>query len=211
MKKREQVRILLANDHPVVREGLVSLIRQQKGMQVIGVATNGREAVANFVALHPDLVLLDLRMPGTDGIQALTAIRRLDPAARILMLSGFGDEEEVYHALAAGARGYVLKDSTLEELFASIRAVAQGKAWVPPGVASKLAARLSRHELSPRERDVLGLLTAGKSNKEIAVALRITEGTVKVHVDHILKKFNVRGRTEATAMAFRLGIVRLEQ
>lgn len=180
-------------------------------MRVIGIASNGREAVASFLALRPDLTLLDLRMPGVDGIQALVAIRRHDPAARVVMLTGFADEEEVYRALAGGAQGYLMKDSTREELVDCIRTVTQGKRWVPSNVASKLATRLSRDQLSPRERDVMGLLAAGKSNKEIAYALQITEGTVKVHVDHILKKLNVRGRTEAAAMAFRLGLVRVDE
>lgn len=211
MKKSKLLRILLADDHPVVRAGLASLIRREKGMRVIGIASNGREAVASFLALRPDLTLLDLRMPGLDGIQALVAIRRHDPAARVVMLTGFADEEAVYRALAGGAQGYLMKDSTREELVHCIGAVTQGKQWVPSNVASKLATRLSRDELSPRERDVMGLLAAGKSNKEIAYALQITEGTVKVHVDHILKKLNVRGRTEAAAMAFRLGLVRVDE
>jgi two-component system, NarL family, response regulator len=211
MKKPKRLRILLVDDHPVVRAGLASLIRREKGMQVIGMATNGREAVTSFLSLHPDLTLLDLRMPGLDGIHALIAIRRHDPAARVVMLTAFADEEDVYRALAAGAQGYLLKNCNREELVNCILAVTQGQTWVPADIAAKLASHVSRHELSPRERDVLSLVAAGKSNKEIAFALKITEGTVKVHVDHILKKLNAKGRTEAAATAFRLGLVRVEQ
>lgn len=209
-KRRSQIRVLVADDHPVVRAGLVALIRHEPGMRVVAQAANGSEAVVKYLAQIPDVALLDLRMPDTDGIQALAAIRLHHPDARAILLSSFNNEVDIHKAFATGARGYLLKDSSAEELASCIRRVAEGMTWIPSGVASKLATHIHRHELSPRECQVLRLLALGESNKEIAAHLQIAEGTVKVHVDHILKKLQARGRTEAAVLGFRMGLVRLE-
>jgi DNA-binding NarL/FixJ family response regulator len=210
MKKSRPIRILLADDHPAVREGLAILLNRTRGMRVVAQASNGREAISQFQAHHPDVALLDLRMPEADGIQAMTAIRLSHPGACIVVLTSYDDEEDIYRAFAHGARGYLLKESTLEDIVACIHRVTAGMPWIPASVSAKLANRLSRNELSPRERDVLTCVAAGKSNKQIAAELSIAESTVKAHVDHILKKLDVRGRTEAAALGFRLGLIRIE-
>jgi two-component system NarL family response regulator len=210
MKKTKSIRILLADDHPAVREGLAMLLNRNEGMRVVAQASNGHEAVTQFHAHRPDVALLDLRMPEADGIQAMTAIRLKHPGACIVVLTSYDDEEDVYRAFAHGARGYLLKESPLEDIVACINRVTSGMPWIPAKVSAKLANRMTRSELSPRERDVLGYVAVGKSNKEIAAALSIAESTVKAHVDHILKKLDVRGRTEAAARGFRLGLIRIE-
>lgn len=210
MTRPKSIRILLADDHPAVREGLAMLLNRSRGIRVVAQASNGREAVAQFQAHRPDVVLLDLRMPEVDGIQAMTAIRLNHPGACIVVFTSYDDEEDVYRAFAHGARGYLLKESPFEEIVACIKRVAAGMPWIPAKISVKLANRLSRNELSPRERDVLSYVAVGKSNKEIAAALSIAESTVKAHVDHILKKLDVRGRTEAAALGFRLGLIRIE-
>jgi len=210
MTKAKRIRILLADDHPAVREGLAILLNRSRGMQVIAQASNGREAVSQFHAHRPDVVLLDLRMPEGDGIQAMTDIRLDHPGARIVVLTSYDDEEDIYRAFAHGARGYLLKESPLADIVECIERVTAGMSWIPANISAKLANRLNRSELSPRERDVLSYLAVGKSNKEIATELSIAESTVKAHVDHILKKLGVRGRTEAAALGFRLGLIRIE-
>jgi two-component system NarL family response regulator len=210
MTKAKRIRILLADDHPAVREGLAILLNRSRGMQVIAQASNGREAVSQFQEHRPDVVLLDLRMPEADGIQAMTDIRLDHPGARIVVLTSYDDEEDIYRAFAHGARGYLLKESPLEDIVECIERVTAGMSWIPANISAKLASRVNRNELSPRERDVLSYLAAGKSNKEIATELSIAESTVKAHVDHILKKLGVRGRTEAASLGFRLGLIRIE-
>jgi two-component system NarL family response regulator len=210
MKNKQPIRVLLVDDHPTVREGLSVLLNRNRGIRVVAQASNGREAVTKFQALQPDVVLMDLRMPELDGIQAMRAIRLIDPDACVVVLTSYDDEEDVYRAFAHGARGYLLKEAPVEEIVACIERVVGDLLWIPANISAKLANRLSRNELSPRERDVLGFLAAGKSNKEIAAALSIAESTVKAHVDHILKKLEVRGRTEAAALGFRLGLIRIE-
>lgn len=208
--RTEPLRILLADDHPAVREGLAILLNRVPGMCVVAQASNGREAVIRFQEHQPDVALFDLRMPEADGIQAMAEIRVSHPGACIVMLTSYDDEEDIYRAFAHGARGYMLKESPLEEIVACIERVAAGMPWIPAKISAKLANRLNRDELSPRERDVLTCVAAGKSNKEIAAQLSIAESTVKAHVDHILKKLDVRGRTEAVALGFRLGLIRME-
>jgi len=203
-------RIMLADDHPLVREGLALLIDHQADMKVVAQATNGQEAVAQFLTHQPDIGLIDLRMPIMDGIQVIEAIRQSLPEARLVILSCFGSEEDIYRALRAGASGYALKDTPIGELVQGIRMVGQDQMWIPSGVAAKLAKRLGDQELTPRETQVLQKIAAGKSNKEIGTALDISEATVKVHVTHILEKLKASGRTEAINLAARRGLVRMD-
>lgn len=206
----KRVTVLVADDHPVVREGLILLINRRTDMQVIAQASNGREAVERFIDQRPDVSLVDLRMPLMDGIETVMSICERDPAARTGIITSYQNEEDIYRALRAGALGFVLKDATPDELSACLHAVAQGKTWIPPQVGAMLAKRLADRELTRRETEVLQLVAAGKSNKEIGVAFNISEATVKVHITHILEKLRVTGRTEAINVAVKRGLVRLE-
>jgi two-component system NarL family response regulator len=209
-EESRMVSVLLVDDHPIVREGLASVIGRQPEMQVVEQAADGREALEKFTALRPDVVLVDLRMPGMDGIQTVSAICAAAPGARVVILTTYQDEEDVYRVLQAGARGYILKSAPIVELVECIKAVKDGRTWVPPQVGAMLARRVSAPELTRREGEVLQSIAAGKSNKEIGVALDISEGTVKVHVTNILQKLKVAGRTEAVGTAIKRGLVRIE-
>ncbi len=205
-----KIRVLLADDHPVVREGLRALISRRSDMTVIAEASDGREAVKLFIGRRPDVALIDLRMPVMDGVDAIKAIRQRFPDARIIVLTTFDGDEDIYRALRAGAKAYLLKDVAREELLESVRRVCRGETYLPSGVAAKLAERVAAPQLTARELDVLRLIGAGKSNKEIGSTLLVTEGTVKAHVNSILQKLSVHGRTEAVAFAIKHGIIRLE-
>lgn len=202
--------VLVADDHPLVREGLAALINRHPDMQVVAEAGDGREAVEKFLALRPNIALLDLRMPVMDGIEAVVAIRATAPDAHTVILTTYQGEEDIYSALRAGARGYLLKDSAVDELAACIRAVSEGNTWIPPAVGAKLAKRVGDRQLTPREMEILKVAAIGKSNKEIGVALNISEATVKVHMTHIMEKLKVTGRTEALNIAIRRGLIHLD-
>jgi two-component system NarL family response regulator len=204
------LRVLVADDHPVVREGLVSLIRRHPDMQVVAQASNGREAVEQFLNHRPDVALLDLRMPVVDGITALISICEKEPSARIAIISSYQLEEDIYRALRAGALGYILKDASQEQLAECLHSVAEGRTWVPPQIGAKLARRVADQELTRREVQVLSAVAAGKSNKEIGAAFKISEATVKVHMTHLLEKLKVTGRTEAINVAVKRGLVHLD-
>jgi len=206
----EPCTLMVADDHPVVREGLVAVIERQCDMRVVAQASNGREAVDQFLSRRPDVGLLDLRMPVMNGVDAVVAICERAPAARLIILSTYQGQEDIYRALRAGAQGYLLKDAPAEELVRSIRAVSSGKSWIPPAVGAVLAKRVTDRELTPRETEVLRTLAVGKSNKEIGAAFNISEATVKVHVTHILEKLKVTGRTEAINVAVRRGLVNMD-
>jgi DNA-binding NarL/FixJ family response regulator len=208
-KKRECIRILIADDHSVVREGLVSLVKRKSDMTVVAEASNGREAVDLWKEHHPDVTLLDLRMPELDGVGAIKEIRELDDGAHILVLTTFDGDEDIYRAIKAGAKGYLLKDTAREALMESIRRVHAGQTCIPPALAAKLAERVSGEALSAREIEVLQRIAAGKSNKEIGAELFISEGTVKTHVKSIFSKLDVVSRTEAVATATRRGLIQL--
>ena len=209
MKSSGRIRILIADDHHVVREGLVAIINRQEDMDVVAEAGTGPEAVEMYHKMRPDVSLLDLRMPGLDGLDVISEIRKTDPKASLVVLTTFDDEEDIYRSLQQGVQAYVLKDVPREELLHSIREVHAGRSHIPPMIASKLARRMSGAELTPRETEVLRLMAEGKSNKQIARDLFISEGTVKVHVNSILHKLGTRGRTEAVALAVKRGMVRI--
>jgi len=210
MKKTNPMRILIADDHPVVREGLVALINRRPDMVVVAEVSSGREAVDQFLRHRPDVALLDLRMPGMDGVEAIAAIRQKIPTARLIILTTFDEDEDVYRGLRAGAKAYLLKDAPRDDLLKCIRGVHQGQTIIPPPIAAKLADRLTTSELTRREIQVLQLVGDGKGNKEIAVALSISEGTVKTHVSSILAKLEAADRTQAVTIALRRGILRLQ-
>jgi DNA-binding NarL/FixJ family response regulator len=208
-KKKQPIRILIADDHSVVREGLASLIRRKPDMTVVAEGSNGREAVDFWKEHRPDVTLLDLRMPELDGVGAIKEIRELDPNAHIVVLTTFDGDEDIYRAIKAGAKGYLLKDTAREALMECIRRVHSGETCIPPTLAAKLAERVSGEALSAREIEVLQRIAAGKSNKEIGAELFISEGTVKTHVKSIFSKLDVVSRTEAVATATRRGLIQL--
>ena len=207
--KKLRIRVLIADDHSVVREGLVSLISHKADMAVVGEAANGREAVELWKEHRPDVTLLDLRMPELDGVGTIKEIRASDEKARIVVLTTFDGDEDIYRAIQAGAKGYLLKDAPRETLMDFIRRVHAGETCVPVHLAAKLAERVSGKTVSERESDVLKLMAQGKSNKQISSALFISEGTVKSHVKGIFAKLNVISRTEAVANATRRGLIQL--
>ena len=202
------LRVLIAEDHTVVRDGLVALINQEHDMQIVADTGDGRQAVELWRQHRPDVTLMDLRMPQMDGVAAIYEIRAIDPNARIIVLTTFDGDEDIYRGMRAGAKSYLLKDVRREELFQCIREVHAGRTYVPPAIAAKLIERLPGEELTPRELEVLRLLAEGKPNKLAGAAMSISEVTVKSHVQSIFKKLNVLSRTEAIAVATRKGLLR---
>ncbi len=207
MKEERCINVMIADDHDMVRRGLRALIEQEPDLQVVAEASNGKEAVEAFLRHRPEVSVVDLHMPVADGVAAITSILKEAPQAHIVCLTSFGGDEDVYRALRAGANGYVMKEAPPEQLFACIRAVAQGQTWIAPQAAGKLAQRLSMPELTPRELEILRLLAAAKSNKEIASKLNITQGTAKVHVNNILRKLHAGNRMEAALIAHQRGLI----
>lgn len=211
MPETTPIRILIADDHSVVREGLAAMIARRADMQVVAEAGDGQQAVELARRHRPDVILLDLRMPELGGVAAIHQIMADVPTARVIVLTTFDGDEDIYRALQAGARAYLLKDTPREALLEAIRAVHAGQKRIPPEVAAKLADRLLAPELSARELDVLRQIVAGRSNKEAGAALGISEGTVKVHVNSLLGKLGVADRTQAVTEALRRGLVRLDE
>lgn len=213
----EQIRILLVDDQALFREGLRTLLSLQRDFDIVGEAGNGDEAVRAVALVHPNVVLMDMRMPVMDGVAATRALREAAPAVRVIALTTFDDDEYVFEALRAGAAGYLLKDTPSEKLIEAIRAAARGESFLQPSIAAKVVAEFSRmsapkpeplvEPLSERETDILRLLAAGSSNKEIGATLFITEGTVKNHITNILGKLGVRDRTQAALKARELGLL----
>jgi DNA-binding NarL/FixJ family response regulator len=204
------ITILTADDHPLIRDGLASVLRTEPGLRVVAEASNGEEAIEAYARLHPDIVLMDLRMPVMDGLTATRAILADDPNARIIVLTTFDGDEDIHRALAAGARGYLLKDMMRTDLLAVIRSVHRGQRGIPAPVAARLAEHMPRIGLTPRELEVLRLVADGLSNAQVAERIGRTEGTVKVHLKNILQKLDVRDRTEAVTTALRRGFIRLD-
>lgn len=205
-----KIRILVVEDHHIVRQGLVALLNTIPDMQVVAEAFDGGPAIDAFREHRPDVTLMDLRLPTMGGAEAVREIRREFPEARIIVLTTFDGDEDIYRALQAGARGYMLKGMFGDELMDAIRAVHAGKSRIPALVAERLAGRVSGSSLTAREVDVLRLIVAGKSNKEIGSGLTISEATVKTHINSILGKLGVSDRTQAATMAIQRGIVHLE-
>jgi DNA-binding NarL/FixJ family response regulator len=207
--KKKRIRILIVDDHSVVREGLVSLVKRKSDMVVVGEGSNGREAVELWKKHRPDVTLLDLRMPVLDGVGAIKEIRELDENAQIVVLTTYDGDEDIYRAIKAGAKAYLLKDTARDALVNTVRRVHAGETYLPPQLAAKLAERVSGEALSPREVEVLQRMAVGKSNKEIGAELFISEGTVKTHLKSIFSKLDVVSRTEAVATATRRGLIQL--
>lgn len=210
MKSGGKIRVLCVDDHPIVREGLASILALQKDMELIGEAGSGVEALELFRKMQPDVTLVDLRLPDMSGHELTRQILAQSPNARIIILTSFEGDADIERALAAGARGYVVKGMVREELLGAIRAVHAGKKHVHGTVAEKLAEHLGSEKLSERELQVLREMAAGKRNKEIGAELSIAEDTVKMHVKNILEKLQVSDRTEAVTVALRRGILHLD-
>src|SRR5438067_12459928 len=208
--KANPIRIVIADDQHLVRQGFRSMLERLPTMEVVAEASTGKEAIEQYVQHRPDILLLDLRFPDVCGVEVIRAIREQFLIARIIVLTTYDGDEDIYQSLRAGAKAYLLKDVTLEELVDCIEKVHGGQTCVPPPVAAKLAERTASPELTERELDVLRRIVAGRSNKEIAADLNITEGTVKTHVNHVLDKLGVHDRTQAVTTALKRGIVRME-
>lgn len=209
MSQPNAIRVLVVDDHPVVRQGLIAMLEEAPDILVVGQAGNGREAIAVFRQAQPDVTLMDLRMPEIDGVAAITILCTEFPTAQIIVLTTYDGDEDIYRGLRAGAKGYLLKDAEPEELLSAIRAVHKGQKHIPPHVGAKLLERMTGSELSDRELEVLQLITTGKSTQAISKALNITERTVNFHINHILSKLGVDDRTQAVVVALRRGIVNL--
>ncbi len=207
---KEKIRILVVDDHFVVRIGLVGSINMEPDMVVEAEASTGPLAIDCFRKHHPDIVLMDLKLPGMGGIEATAAICQEFPDAAIIMLSTHDGEEDIYRSIQAGARTYLLKTAAREDLIHTIRAVHAGERCISPAIGARLAERMTRIELTARETEVLKLIARGKSNKEIGSTLNIAEVTVKQHVGHLLTKLNANDRTQATTTALQRGILHLD-
>jgi DNA-binding NarL/FixJ family response regulator len=203
-----KIGVLIADDHSLVRRGLAAIINMEEDVAVLGEAADGEEAIELWRRLRPDVVLMDLRMPKLEGVEAIRRIRHEDPEAGIIVLTTFDHDEDIYAGLRAGAKAYLLKDVQPEELFRCIRAVHAGEAYLQSKVAAKLAQRVQEQPLTGREEQILKLLAEGKSNRAIGVELHISESTVKSHLKSLFVKLDVTSRAEAIALAARRGLVK---
>jgi two-component system NarL family response regulator len=210
MGDSSQIRIMIVEDHFVVREGLKSIINSQKDMVTVAESGNGTQAVEAFEQHQPDVTLMDVRIPGLNGIEAISSIVAKFPNAHVIVLSTYGGDENIFRAFQAGAMAYFLKDVIGQDLVDAIRAVHAGQRVVPPEIAVQLAGRVPQTGLSPRELEILALVAKGKSNKEIGAELNISEGTVRVHASNLLSKLHCSGRAQAVSEAIRRGIIKVE-
>ena len=214
----EAIKVLIVDDHTVVRDGLTAMLGRERDFHVVGEAANGVQAVERAHDLKPDVILMDLRMPELDGVQAMKQIREADPDVKFLVLTTYDSDEYIFDAIEAGAKGYLLKDTSREELFRALRAASRDESLIEPAIAGKVLDRLARlsrqattngETLSEREVEVLQHLATGSANKEIAATLSISESTVKTHVANIFHKLEVNGRMEAVTKAIQKGIIKL--
>lgn len=207
---KETIRVLIVEDHNVVRQGLVALINMAEGIQVVGEAADGVEAITQFRKHQPDVTMIDLRLPKMGGVDVIQRVRSEWPNARFVVLTTYDGDEDIYRALKSGAKAYLLKGIASDELITTIREVAAGKSHIPAAIAERLAERMGTEDLTPREADVLEQIVHGKSNKEIATELDISEATVKTHINSLLSKLGVSDRTQAATAAIRRGLVPFE-
>ena len=205
----EKIKVMVVDDHPLMRVGIASIVNARSDMSVVAQTGTGEEAVALFHRHQPDVTLMDLKLPGISGVEAILAIRSTYPQARFVVLTTYEGDSDIHHALEAGAQGYVIKGMPFQTLVDALQRVHAGRRFLPPPVAQALASRMPESELSSREQEVLRLLVGGKSNKEIANLLGITEATVKCHVSSILVRLNVSDRTQAVVTALQRGLVHL--
>lgn len=213
MGKREQraIRILIVDDHPVVQAGLTSMLMTHSSVEVVGSASNGKEALAMAKQLMPDVILLDLRMSGMSGIEVLRGLREMKTTARAIILTSFETDENIYRAFEAGAQGYLLKDTSQLLMLEAIAVVHAGRRYIPGDIATRLAERMMRSSLTAREQHILEMLAKGLTNKQIGCALTISDNTVRNHVNSIMEKLEVSDRTEAVTVGLQQGIIQLPQ
>jgi DNA-binding NarL/FixJ family response regulator len=202
--------VMLVDDHALLRTGVANIINQESDLEVIAEAGDGAEALEAYDRLHPDVILLDLRMPRMEGVEVVRRIRERDAQALVIVLTTYDTDDEIQRALKAGAKAYVLKDISADDLVGCVRTVLAGKTFIAPAAAAKLAEGVTRVQLTPREMSALKLMADGKANKEIATVLDISERTVKTHLGHLFEKLGVTSRTEAIKVASRRGLVRLD-
>jgi two-component system NarL family response regulator len=204
------IRILIVDDHPVVRAGLASMLGTQEELELVGAARSGEEALRMLEEHRPDVLLLDLRMPGMSGVETLQALKTANRQVRVIILTNYETDEDIYRAVQAGAQGYLLKDTSLREMVEAIRAVHSGKRYIPRHIASRLAERMVRTNLTSRELEILKLLSKGPTNKQIGHALGISDNTVRNHVLKIIEKLEVSDRTEAATTAIQRGLITVD-
>ena len=211
MELTSEIRVLVVDDHPVVRMGLGSMLGSQKGIKVVGMVASGGEALTSLPEVRPDVVLMDLRMPEMDGVDAIVALRAAEPNIKILVLTNYQLDEDVFNALQAGALGYLVKSAPQEDVISAIRTVNQGKLCIPPAIAARLAERVGHSSLSRRELEVLRFVAKGLTNKEIGSILFISDKTARNHVISLMAKLEAKDRTEAVTIAIRKGLIRITQ
>ncbi|MEO0942674.1 MAG: response regulator transcription factor [Cyanobacteria bacterium J06642_12] len=204
------ITLLVAEDRGIVRQGIISILQQQDEFAVVAEARDGLEAVHLHATHQPDVTLMDLRMPNLEGVAAIVRILKRTPDAKIVILTTYDTDEDIYRGLQAGARGYILKDADLEDLIDAVRTVYDNNRYLPANVAHKLAERMSFEELTEREREVLNLMVQGSSTSALAEKLNLSEGTIKFHISHIFQKLGVSDRTQAVIVALKRGLVRLD-